>query len=120
MSERGAAQFSVAANGTLAYVAGEVTSVEDQLVWVDRATGSLESILEDGRRFLSPRLSPDGSRLAFMSPAGPNRDVWDLNLARGNLTRWTSHSGEDFSPVWKPDGSLAFATEIGEATPDSP
>ena len=33
-----------------------------------------------------------------------------------NLARWTSHTGEDASPVWHPDGGLALFTEIGEGT----
>jgi len=112
-SDNGAAQFAVAADGTLAYVAGTSSSSEQELVWVDR-NGVTETLLDNGRRFFYPRLSPDGTLLALSSPTGPNLDVWVLNLARGNLTRWTSHTGEDFGPVWGPDGTLAFASEIGE------
>ena len=114
MGDSGAAQYSVAANGTLAFVAGEATAIEHELVWVERS-GAIETLFDDGRRFYDPRLSPDGTQLAFMSPTGPNRDVWVLNLERSNLTRWTSDPGEDFAPVWRPDGALALATEVGEA-----
>ena len=109
----GAAQFAVADDGTLAYVAGESSFSEHELVWVDR-DGSVETLLDNDRRFLHPRLSPDGISLAVMSPTGPNLDVWVLNLERGNFTRWTSHPGEDFGPVWGPDGRLAFSTEIAQ------
>ena len=47
-----------------------------------------------------------------MMPTGPNLDVWVLNIVRGGDTRWTVDSGEDFHAVWRPDGGLAFATEI--------
>jgi len=109
----GAAQFAVADDGTLAYVAGESSFSGHELVWVDR-DGSVETLLDNDRRFLHPRLSPDGMSLAVMSPTGPNLDVWVLNLERSNFTRWTSHPGEDFGPVWGPDGILAFSTEIAQ------
>lgn len=37
------------------------------------------------------------------------------DLGRGSNTRVTTHPGEDFEPVWSPDGTrLAFASEINE------
>jgi len=109
----GAAQFAVSADGTLAYVAGTSSFSEHELVWVDR-DGMSETLFDNGRRYWHPRLSPDGTLLALMSPTGPNLDVHVLNLERGNLTRWTSHYGEDFGPVWGPNGRLAFTSEIGQ------
>ncbi len=109
----GAAQFAVAADGTLAYVTGSASPSAHELVWVDREGGT-ETLLDVDRRFFHPRLSPNGTQLALTSPTGPNLDVWVLDLARdGLLTRWTTHSGEDFGPVWAPDGRLAFASEVG-------
>ena len=117
MGDTGAAQFAVAANGTLAYVAGDLTSVDQELVWVDRRGNVVDTIRDDERRFHDPRLSPDGSQIALMSLTGSNLanlDVFVLNLARSDLTPWTSHPGEDLGPVWHPNGGLAFATEVGE------
>ncbi len=111
----GAAHFTVAANGTLAYVAGDAVSSEHELVWVDRHGAVTETLL-DGRTFFDPRLSPDGTRVAFSSPEGANYDIWILDLRRRLLTaRLTTHPGEDLQPVWSPDGrAVAFASEIGQ------
>jgi len=109
----GAAQFAVAAGGTLAYVEGSTTVSEHEIVWVGR-DGSAETLLDNGHRFSSPALSADGNLLALMSPTGPNLDIWVLDIERTSLTRWTTHTGEDFAPVWGPGGSLAFASEVGE------
>ena len=108
----GASQFSVAADGTLAYVTGPSSIGEHELVWVDR-DGTTETLLDNGRRFFHPRLSPDGNSLALMSPTGPSYDIWVFDLERGNLARWTTHPREDFGPVWGPNGRLAFSSEIG-------
>jgi Tol biopolymer transport system component len=111
---RGAAQFTVTANGTLAYIAGDATPTQHELVWADRS-GRTQPVLDDGRTYEDPRLSPDGTRLAFTTPDGANFDIWVRDLVRGSNTRVTTHPGEDFEPVWSPDGTrLVFASEIDE------
>ena len=116
MGDAGQAQFAVADNGTLAYVAGDLTVAEHELVWVDRDGNVVDSIRDDEQPFVSPRLSPDESQVAFNRDTGANTDVFVVNLIRGDLTRWTFDPGEDFAPVWHPDGGLALATEIGEGS----
>ncbi len=114
----GAAHFAVSSNGTLAYIAGAPVSDQDELVWVDR-DGRATTLLDNGREFSFPRLSPDGSRVAVATPTGSNEDVWIFHLRRRTFDRVTTHPGEDFEPVWSPDGAqLAIASEIGEATGD--
>ncbi len=115
MSEsNGAAHYSVGGNGVLAYVAGEFSTSAQELVWVGR-DGQVVSTLHEGRTYATPRLSPDGTRVALAITEGTNLDIWTLDLVRGPFSRVTSHPGEDFDPVWSPDGSaLAFSSEIGE------
>ena len=77
--------------------------------------GETETLLDDGRMLRDPRLSPNGTRVALTSLDGANLDVWRFDLDRRTLTRVTSHPGEDFQPVWSPDGNyLAFGAEIDE------
>ncbi|MGQ0732845.1 MAG: protein kinase domain-containing protein [Acidobacteriota bacterium] len=111
---RGVSQFAVAGHETLAYVAGGETFTTHELVWVDRA-GRAERLSDARETFMTPRLSPDGRHLAVASFEGANLDLWRLDLVRGALTRVTVHPGEDFGPVWSPDGrTLALSSEIGE------
>ena len=110
----GAAHYAVGGDGILAYVPGEAISGERELVWVSRS-GEVEEVVLTGREYMTPRLSPDGSRVAMSVVEGANIDVWVLELARGAFTRRTTHPGEDFYPVWNSDGTvMAFASEIGE------
>jgi Tol biopolymer transport system component len=74
--------------------------------------GRVVTVRDDGREYSFPRLSPEGSRLAVTSPTGPNYDAWILDLRRGSLQRVTTAPGEDFEPVWHPDGTrLAISSE---------
>jgi len=100
--------------GNLAYVAGGMIATDFELVWVDR-TGKVVGTLHQGPRYKDPRISPDGGRVAVTVLEGPNSDVWVLDTTRNTLQPLTRHPGEDFDPVWSPDGSsLAIASEIGE------
>ena len=112
----GAAQFSVAANGVLAFVPGDAAPAEYAVVWVDRDGNIVDTILEDTRRFRDPRLSPDGDELALTVPDGPNQEVGILDLVRGGLEYAFRDPGEDFEPVWDPTGRrmLAFSSQIEE------
>jgi Tol biopolymer transport system component len=100
--------FAVAPDGTLAYLPLE-TRGEGQwsLAWVDRQ-GRETPIGDIGVQTDTPRLSPDGRRVAFRKPA-PNCDVWTYDLLRGTSTRLTLE-GDNHGVVWAPDGArLAFA-----------
>ena len=100
----GAANFSVADNGSLAYVPG-TTALRDvtrQLVWVDRE--GRETILDAvPAPYESPRISPDGRYVAVQT-VGDNPDVVVYDLERNTTTRLTFDSGYDGNPTWSPDG----------------
>jgi Tol biopolymer transport system component len=110
----GVAQYAVAAAGrVIAYVQGEETMTERNLVLVDR-DGRQQPVLVEGSIF-GPRFSPDGTRVAYAITKTSNTDIEILDVKRGTTTRVTSHPGEDFGPVWRADGQmLAFASEIGQ------
>ena len=113
----GTAEFDVAPNGTLVYVAGGAGATPVRtLVWVDRQ-GREEAIKgAPGRAYVSPRLSPDGTRLA-LDIRDQENDIWVWDFARETLTRVTFDPGLDGSPVWMPDGRrVVFTSQTGGAT----
>jgi TolB protein len=57
----------------------------------------------------TPRLSPDGSKVAFSSTVGDNTDIYVLDIASKIVTRVTDAQEKDASPSWSPNGQqLAF------------
>lgn len=59
-----------------------------------------------------PVLSPDGSRLAYMSTQNGNWDIFVVSAAGGSPRAVVSSPGNDGLPAWSPDGSqLAFVSD---------
>ncbi len=110
-SALGVAQAVVAGDGTLAYMSGSTAALSARtLVWVDRQ-GRETPIPAPPRRYVYPRLSPDGKRVAVVA-VEQDADVWVWDLDSATLTRATFDAGIDHSPVWAPDGlRLIFSSE---------
>ncbi len=106
----GNSQFSISDDGSLVYIPASVVNTNRLLVWVDRK-GTARPVTEARRRYMYPKLSPDGRRLA-LTIVGDSRDVWVYELARGTLTRLTFGAANEFRPLWTPDGRrLIFVSE---------
>lgn len=57
----------------------------------------------------NPRLSPDGTRVAFVSNDNGNMDIYVLEIATHSTIRITDAPEKDASPSWSPDGTkIAF------------
>ena len=59
----------------------------------------------------SPALSPDGSKVAFVSYRDGNPDIYVMDIVGQTLTNFTENPADDLDPAWSLDGSrLAFAS----------
>jgi len=97
--------YAISDNGTLIYVPGTSTGGlnHSTLVWVDRR-GQEEPLAAEPQSYQSPRISPDGSRLAITINESDGSDIWIYDLEREILTRLTFDPATDSFPVWTPDG----------------
>ena len=107
----GAVSFSIAGEGALIYVRGEVASeAQRTLVWVDRE-GREEPLSLPPRAYTRVAVSPDGARAAVVIEEPDNNDVWTSELARGTLIKVTTDPANDDAPLWTPDGQqLVFSS----------
>jgi serine/threonine-protein kinase len=105
--DNGAAEFAISETGTLLFVTPAVPGQSLRtLSWVDRQ-GKEEPLALAPGRYVYPRISPDGTRVA-LDISGASRDVWIWNLRRPSLTKLTSGPTEDAVPVWSRDGHRVF------------
>jgi serine/threonine-protein kinase len=107
----GGADFAFSEDGLLAYVSGGQGANPFRIVWVDRG-GRTEPLWDDPGLFGTPRLSPDGNRLALTVLSDSNLDIWVYDLERNVATRLTFADGYEGDQVWSPDGQwVAFASD---------
>jgi serine/threonine protein kinase/Tol biopolymer transport system component len=117
----GAGQWAWSNSGAVAFIPGEASSGDRELLWLNRS-GRDEPATAPVRKFNPApgalRISPDGTRVAVVvdpdntgSTAAPatgqaiaaGSDIWTWDIGRGTLTR-SSFTGQATSPVWTPDG----------------
>jgi len=80
-------------------------------IWAMDYDGAAQhAITRQGSISLSPRVSPDNSRIAFASfERGFNIAIWSLEL--GRLVKFPTFGGTTISPAWSSDGTrLAFSS----------
>jgi serine/threonine-protein kinase len=112
----GAAQLSVASNGTLAYLPGGAAPEGDYIpVWVDRSGVDTEVGIPSRSVAGRPRMSPDGRRIAFPVLEG----IGIFDLARQSFQILTSSAWgspairsapERRFVTWHPDGERVTFT----------
>lgn len=59
----------------------------------------------------SPRWSPDGKRICWVSSRHGNQEIYTADTRGGDVRRLTNHPGLDNNPAWSPDGKrIAFCS----------
>jgi Tol biopolymer transport system component len=102
--------YSVSHNGTLVFDAFRLLT---RLEWFDR-TGRSTGSFGDAGAYFAPRISPDGTHIAFdeYDIGTQTTQVWLGDVSRGVKTRLTSAPGSNSGAVWSPDGSrIAFQSD---------
>src|SRR5262249_11089664 len=83
-----------------------------QLALTDRQ-GGVEALSPSPGSFLYPRVSPDGTRVAYGTDDGKEANIFTLNLSDG-ATKRVSFGGKNRFPVWTSQGQrFAFQSDRG-------
>ena len=85
-----------------------------QIYLVPLAGGEMRQLTNDENSSASPRWSPDGEKLAFISARDGQDQIWTIDISSGALTKITHLSaGAGGDPVWSPDGNwIAFTADV--------
>jgi Tol biopolymer transport system component/tRNA A-37 threonylcarbamoyl transferase component Bud32 len=114
--DEGAAQLALSNDGTLAYVDGPAIRTVTTVLRLDRA--GKESVLPlPAAGYSSPRLSPDGKRLAVAQRIGSRRSIVVYDRERGVLSSLTPEPGEFMTPFWSPDGKRIAFSRLAASVP---
>jgi serine/threonine-protein kinase len=102
--------FDVSASGTLIYRRSR-PAANRAVMWLD-PSGVKGRVLAKPGAYTSPRLSPDGKRLALTSES----ELWIYELASETMTQLTFGSEVVCCSVWSPDGDyMVFSSKSGIA-----
>ena len=107
-----AAQYAVSATGTLVTIPGAAgEQVETVLALVDRS-GNVAPLDVPRAQYHSPRVSPDGKRLAVEVAAAGQGHIWVHDLAGDTAIRRLTQTGNNTRPIWTPDSlNITFGSE---------
>ena len=84
-----------------------------QIYVVPLGGGEMRQLTNDEHSCSSPRWSPDGEKLAFISARDGESQIWTIDVSSGALKKVTSISTGAGDPVWSPDGKLlAFVSDV--------
>ena len=68
---------------------------------------------------LSPRISPDNSRLAFSALGADSWQILMYSMDLGRIVSFARFGGDNFTPAWSSDGTkLAFSSSMRNGDPE--
>jgi serine/threonine-protein kinase len=100
-SVAGAAQFSVASNGSLTYIPGPATALWD--LGVTDRRGEVKPFGLPPGPYEAPRVSPDGTRVAFGTDDGKEAIVYTREMSGLSPERRLTYGGNNRFPTWSWD-----------------
>lgn len=86
-----------------------------ELYRLDRAGENVLRLTNHPAADSDPAVSPDGTRIAFVSNRDGNFELYVMNADGSNPVRLTDLPTHERGPAWSPDGArIAFVSEPGE------
>jgi Tol biopolymer transport system component len=108
----GGAQYDVSRTGIVVYRRYPGDRSASTVQWAE-PSGKSTPLLARAAVYETPRLSPDGQRIAITVKDGVNYDIWVYEPARDGMTRLTRGGTRAGNPVWTPDGQYVIFGLLG-------
>jgi WD40 repeat protein len=103
---------------TRIYFAGIVMSGDYEIYSVNADGSNLARLTTSSGSDLEPSISPNGSKIAFISTRDGNSELYTMNVDGTGVTRMTSTaSATESAPAWSPDSNkIVFSRSAGGST----
>ena len=108
----GGAQYDVSSTGTLVYRRHTGDRAAATVQWLS-PNGESVPLLARAGVYETPRVSPDGRRIAITVKDGVNYDIWVYEPARDAMTRLTPGGPRVGNAVWTADGQWVIYGALG-------
>jgi len=111
----GTAQYAIAANGTLAYMAAGGRVGPDRRLGLVDADGDVELLEMRSQPYLNPRVSSTGQVVVETLSDDGTSALWIYDLDSASAIRpLAQQEGNNSRPIWTPDGErIAFTSDRG-------
>lgn len=76
----------------------------DDIYTIDTDGKNPTNLTRNPRKDYSPRWSPDGKQIVFVSERDGNAEIYMMHRDGSGVTRLTENQAWDVSPAWSPDG----------------
>jgi len=80
-----------------------------------KVVGEIERLTSDAGADFDPALSPDGSKLVWISSRSGSQEVWMKDLRNGEDSALTASRWNKYEPSFSPDGSRVAFGEVTKA-----
>lgn len=106
------AQFDLAANGSLIYVAPRGVRGGDTLVWADRSGGAeVLDFVNPRSAMLFPTISSNGQQVGITT-AGDSMQTWLVDLDRRTMSLFAPGARNSHFTIWSPSGDrVVFSSD---------
>ncbi|MBA3945744.1 MAG: PD40 domain-containing protein [Herpetosiphonaceae bacterium] len=91
--------------GTYQIYRADFSYTQDQANSLVATLINVKRLTNNAANDTAPRLSPDGSRIAFVSDRDGNAEIYIMNSDGTLQRRLTTSAGSDGAPTWSPDNS---------------
>jgi len=105
-------------DGSLFYVMEyHDTNVINSIVTINPATGDITAVAEGNDFYSNPRVSPDGTKLAYITWHHPNlpwddTELWVVDIATGEQHKVAGDADESIAnPIWSSTGQLYYVSD---------
>ncbi|WP_152996203.1 TolB family protein [Pseudoalteromonas sp. H105] len=81
-----------------------------QICIADIDGGNLIKLTNNDANDWSPKVSPDGTQIVFVSNRDGNQEIYTMNIDGSQQKRITFNETDDWGPIWSDDGSKILFT----------